>query len=118
MRNAKLAWLILAIVQISIAACSHAQPPAVVGSWKVEITFAHGESRSLRFDAQDGGKGSFRRGVGMIQLLVQRTKTGVRWQAQRTVSDSLQRCDRVNNIQNCDVVRGTRKRIPATWSGP
>jgi hypothetical protein len=30
----------------------------MIGSWKVDITFTNGESRSLRFDAQDGGKGS------------------------------------------------------------
>ncbi len=31
----------------------------MIGSWKVDITFANGESRSLRFDAQGAGKGSF-----------------------------------------------------------
>ena len=31
----------------------------MIGSWKVDITFMNGESRSLRFDAQGAGKGSF-----------------------------------------------------------
>jgi len=31
----------------------------MTGTWKVDITFTNGESRSLRFDAQGAGKGSF-----------------------------------------------------------
>jgi len=31
----------------------------MIGSWNVEITFANQEHRSLRFDAQGVGKGSF-----------------------------------------------------------
>ena len=31
----------------------------VIGRWKVEITFGNGQQRSLRFDAQDSGKGTF-----------------------------------------------------------
>ena len=30
----------------------------MVGRWNIEITFANEEHRSLRFDAQDGGKGT------------------------------------------------------------
>ena len=30
-----------------------------MGSWKVEITFGNGESRSFRFEAGESGKGSF-----------------------------------------------------------
>jgi hypothetical protein len=37
---------------------THAQSPNLIGKWNVEITFANEEHRSLRFDAQDGGKGS------------------------------------------------------------
>ena len=39
---------------------SQAQSPKMTGSWKVDIAFANGESRSLRFEAHDSGKGSFR----------------------------------------------------------
>ena len=30
----------------------------MIGSWKVEITFPNGDNRSLRFEAQEAGKGS------------------------------------------------------------
>ena len=38
---------------------SQAQSPDLIGTWKVEITFANERPRSLRFDAQGDGKGSF-----------------------------------------------------------
>jgi hypothetical protein len=38
------------------AAVSQAESPNVIGRWNVEITFGNEEHRSLRFDAQDGGK--------------------------------------------------------------
>jgi hypothetical protein len=41
------------------AAFSATESPNVVGRWKVEITFAEGESRSLRFEARESGQGSF-----------------------------------------------------------
>jgi len=49
----------MTIALTCIAALSHAQSPHMLGSWKVDITFPTGESRSLRFDAQGDGKGSF-----------------------------------------------------------
>ena len=49
----------MVVAQTCIAALSHAQSPNMIGSWKVDITFTNGESRSLRFDAQGAGKGSF-----------------------------------------------------------
>src|ERR1700757_3956571 len=39
-------------------AVSQAASPNVIGKWNVEITFANEEHRSLRFDAQDGEKGT------------------------------------------------------------
>jgi hypothetical protein len=51
--------ILMLIAQTCIAALSHAQSPHMIGSWKVDITFTNGESRSLRFDAQGAGKGSF-----------------------------------------------------------
>ena len=45
--------------QIFGVGLGQAQSPNVVGSWKVEITFADGNHRSLHFDAQAEGKGSF-----------------------------------------------------------
>ena len=56
-----ISWRVILIVvaQTCIAALAHAQSPNMIGSWKVDITFMNGESRSLRFDAQGAGKGSF-----------------------------------------------------------
>jgi hypothetical protein len=39
-------------------AVSQAESPNVIGRWNIEITFANDDHRSLRFDAQDGGKGT------------------------------------------------------------
>jgi hypothetical protein len=47
------------IAQIPFVAMAESQSPNLVGTWNVEITFANQEHRSLRFEAQDGGKGSF-----------------------------------------------------------
>jgi hypothetical protein len=49
----------LAVMLIAqITAVSQAESPNLVGTWNVEITFANGEHRSLRFDAQGDGKGT------------------------------------------------------------
>ena len=40
------------------AAVSQAESPNVIGRWNVEIAFPNEEHRSLRFDAQEGGKGT------------------------------------------------------------
>jgi hypothetical protein len=37
---------------------AQAQSPTVIGRWNIEIAFADGSQRALRFDAQDGGKGT------------------------------------------------------------
>src|SRR6266700_7344796 len=57
--KARPALIPMVVAQTCIAALSHAQSPNMIGSWKVDITFTNGESRSLRFDAQAAGKGSF-----------------------------------------------------------
>jgi hypothetical protein len=56
---ARLALTLMILAQIGSGTLSQAQPLSIIGSWKVEITFMNGESRSLRFDAQNSGKGSF-----------------------------------------------------------
>ena len=38
---------------------SQVQSSNVIGSWKLEITFGNGESRSFRFEARESGNGSF-----------------------------------------------------------
>src|SRR6266700_8105574 len=57
--KARPALIPMVVAQTCIAALSHAQSPNMTGTWKVDITFTNGESRSLRFDAQGAGKGSF-----------------------------------------------------------
>ena len=57
----KARWtLILAlIVNTCCSMLAEAQSPNVIGTWKVEITFGNEEHRSLRFEAQGVGKGTF-----------------------------------------------------------
>jgi hypothetical protein len=57
--SAILRLMLLLIVQTCFAAMAQAQSPNISGSWKVEINFADGNKRSLRFDAQDNGTGTF-----------------------------------------------------------
>jgi hypothetical protein len=44
---------------ICLIAMAQAESPTMIGRWNVEISFADGSKRSLRFDAQDQGKGTF-----------------------------------------------------------
>src|SRR4051794_23251265 len=50
--------ILILIMQTCSLALGDAQPPNLIGTWKLEITFPNGESRSLRFEAQETGKGS------------------------------------------------------------
>ncbi|HMF85222.1 MAG TPA: hypothetical protein VK598_02605, partial [Nitrospiraceae bacterium] len=51
--------ILILIIQTCGVALTQAQSPNLIGRWKVEITFPDGENRSLRFEAQGAGKGSF-----------------------------------------------------------
>jgi hypothetical protein len=57
--KARPALIPMLVAQTCIAALSHAESPNMIGAWKVDITFANSESRSLRFDAQGEEKGTF-----------------------------------------------------------
>ena len=57
--TAKPALILIVFAQIFGVGSFQAQSPNVIGSWKVEITFGNGESRSFRFEAGESGKGSF-----------------------------------------------------------
>jgi hypothetical protein len=46
------------MIQMCCGAPAQAQSPNMIGRWNVEIIFADGNKRSLRFDARDGGKGT------------------------------------------------------------
>src|SRR5262245_12414691 len=50
--------LLMVIAQMCCSALAQAQTPIMTGAWNVEITFANERHHSLRFEAQDGGKGS------------------------------------------------------------
>ena len=54
-----LALILMVFAQTCGAGLSQAQSPNMIGGWKVEIAFANEEHRSLRFDAQGAGKGTF-----------------------------------------------------------
>ena len=51
--------VLILIAQTCCAALLEAQSPNMIGSWNVEVTFKNSDHRSLRFDAQGAGKGSF-----------------------------------------------------------
>ena len=47
------------IAQTCCVAMAETQSSSLLGRWNIEITFADGSKRALRFDAQGEGKGSF-----------------------------------------------------------
>jgi hypothetical protein len=54
-------WSVLLMMMIFQMCCNplaQAQSLTMVGRWNIEIAFTNEEHRSLRFDAQDGGKGT------------------------------------------------------------
>ena len=51
--------ILMLIFQTCSIGLTQAQSPNVIGRWNVEITFANDNHRSLRFDAQGSGKGTF-----------------------------------------------------------
>ena len=51
------AFLVL-IAQMCCSALAQAEAPNMTGTWNVEITFANAQHHSVRFEAQDDGKGS------------------------------------------------------------
>ena len=50
--------LFTVITQMCCSALAQAEAPNITGTWNVEITFANAQHHSVRFEAQDGGKGS------------------------------------------------------------
>ena len=73
-------FIAILIAQTCFAAMTHAQSPSVAGRWNVEIAFADGNKRLLRFDARGEGKGS-------LELLDPRAKAwgvATHWKAKWT----------------------------------
>jgi hypothetical protein len=50
--------IFMLIAQMCSVALAQAQSPNMIGRWNIEITFGDGNKRSLRFDAQEAGKGT------------------------------------------------------------
>jgi hypothetical protein len=50
--------LLMVIALMCCSALAQAEAPNMTGIWNVEITFANAQHHSVRFEAQDGGKGS------------------------------------------------------------
>ena len=48
-----------ALILVLMAQSTHAESPSLIGKWNVEITFANEQHRSVRFDGQPDGKGTF-----------------------------------------------------------
>jgi len=77
------ALMLTLIVDTCCSVLAETQSPNLIGRWNVEITFANEEHRSLRFDAQGAGKGSF-------ELLDPRAKVwgaATHFEAKWTLSD-------------------------------
>lgn len=51
--------ILMLIAEMCPASSDPSQSQNLIGRWNVEIIFADGNKRSLRFDAQDNGKGTF-----------------------------------------------------------
>ena len=51
--------IFIVLAQMLGPGLSQSATSKVVGSWKVEIAFQNGESRSFQFEALESGKGSF-----------------------------------------------------------
>ena len=53
------ALIVILIAQMFCGVLAQGQSSKMIGRWNVEINFADGNKRSLRFDAQADGKGTF-----------------------------------------------------------
>ena len=53
------ALVVILIAEMLCGALAQGQSSNMIGSWNIEINFADGNKRSLRFDVQADGKGTF-----------------------------------------------------------
>src|ERR1044072_6199349 len=51
--------MLLLLAHTCLVTIAQAQSPTMLGRWNIEVNFADGNKRSLRFDAQADGKGTF-----------------------------------------------------------
>ena len=59
MVNQKRLLILILILQACCTFVTATQAAEMVGRWEIEIDFTNGAKSSLRFDAQDAGRGSF-----------------------------------------------------------
>ncbi len=52
-------FILCLLVQVCSVPLAKAQSPNMTGTWNVDVSFGAGRQRSLRFDAQPDGKGTF-----------------------------------------------------------
>ena len=71
--------IVFAFVLMLMARNMQAQSPSLIGKWKVEITFANEEHRSLRFEAQGDGKGTFELLDARAKVWGSATSSGAKW---------------------------------------
>lgn len=64
---------------VLMAKTTDAQSPNVIGKWNVEITFANAEHRSVRFEAQGEGKGTFDLLDPKAKVWGAATSSGAKW---------------------------------------
>ena len=63
----------------SFSAFPEAQSPNLIGKWNVEITFANADHRSVRFEAQGEGKGTFELLDPRAKVWGAATSSGAKW---------------------------------------
>lgn len=78
MNQKRLLTLIL-ILQASCTLLTAGETAEMVGRWEIEIAFTNGAKSSLRFDAQEAGRGSFLLVDSRSNLAEPSTSTEAKW---------------------------------------
>ena len=71
--------LLMVIAQMCCSGLVQAQAPDMTGTWNVEITFATAQHHSVRFEAQDGGKGSLQLTDPAAKVWIGAKSSEARW---------------------------------------
>ncbi len=54
----RLTLIVIFLAQLSAVCLGQTESAKLLGTWKVEVTFANSQKRELRFEAREAGKGS------------------------------------------------------------
>jgi len=71
--------VVSAFILTLMTGIAQADSPNVIGKWNVEITFANAEHRSVRFEAQGGGKGTLELFDPKAKVWGGATSSGAKW---------------------------------------